>query len=244
MAIRFPSPRVDRLEQPDDTSDKGLIAGWRDNLFPPTAMESGPTTFVVDLTGVQLTTGALRELIVPLGQRLRGGVFGDVRVVVATHDTDDAEIIGLLARQHELPLFVSVSASPDDVARARPVGAITATDVETLDELGRIGGSATVSVLANAFGIEPTAANNRLVGLARKGYVYRFERDRRKGDLFFDPRRTFGANWPDPDEATAPREALLNAGITTDPYDTTPLRLDGDAAERAAAILKRRGRIR
>jgi hypothetical protein len=243
MATRFPSPRVDRFDYEGASSDKGAVGIWRDHNYPATAMPSGPTTLVLDLGDRQLTAGALRELVVPLGQRLRGGVFGDVHLVIAASDPDDAEVIALFAREHELPLFVSASAEPDDVARARPVGALTPTDVETLDELGRIGGQATVAVLAGHFGLELTAANNRLVGLARKGYVYRLDRNRRNGDLFLDPRRTLGATWLD-DQVPAPRDALLNSGITSDPYDTSPLQLQGDAAEHAAEILRRRGRAR
>lgn len=243
MATRYPSPRLDRFDYDGTSSDKGAVAIWRDHNYPATAMPSGPTTVVLDLAETQLTAAALRELVVPLGQRLRGGVFGDMRFVIAAPDPADAEVIALWAREHELPLFVSASAQPDDVARARPVGALTPTDVETLDELGRIGGAATVAALAQHVGLELTAANNRLVGLARKGYVYRLDRNRRNGDLFLDPRRTMGATWLD-DDVAAPRDALLNAGITSDPYDTSPLRLQGDAAEHAAAILKRRGSVR
>ncbi len=240
MATLYPTPRVDRFEPEGATSDKDAVASWRDYNYPATAMASGPTTVVLDLAGSEFTAAALRELVVPLGQRLRGGVFGDVRFVIAASDPADAEVISLWAREHELPLFVSASAEPHDVARARPVGALTPTEIETLDELGRIGGAATVAALAGQVGLELTAANNRLVGLARKGYVYRLDRPRRRGDLFVDPRRTLGANWLDYDVA-APREALLNAGITSDPYDTSPLRLQGDAAQHAAEILKRRG---
>jgi hypothetical protein len=242
MASLFPSPRVDRFDYDGVNSDKGAVAVWRDHNYPATAMPSGPTTVVLDLAGHQLSAGALRELVVPLGQRLRGGVFGDMRFVIAAADPADAEVIALLAREYELPLFVSSSAEPEDVARARPVGALTPTDVETLDELGRIGGAATVAVFAGHFGLELTAANNRLAGLARKGYVYRLDRSRRSGDLFLDPRRTMGATWLE-DQTPAPRDALLNAGITSDPYETSPLRLEGAAAEHAAEILKRRGRV-
>ena len=53
---------------------------------------------------------------------------------------------------------------------------------------GRRQTGSAASDLADRAGIEATAAGNRLVNLVRKGYVYRWERPRREGDLFVDPR--------------------------------------------------------
>lgn len=46
----------------------------------------------------------------------------------------------------------------------------------------------------------------------------------------------------EPDEGRAPplRKALRDAGISTDPYDRSHLILEGEAAKRAAEIVKRR----
>lgn len=218
------------------------VAWFRDRELPPSALP-GATTVVFDLGQTRLTSRALHEMIVTVGQRVRGGVYGDVRLVIATADDADAEIIDLLARQYDFPLFIARSTSEEDVENARPAGALTEADRETLEFLHSIG-SVTGAALAGAVGLNVTAASNRLANLERKGYVFRFKRNRRSGDVYVDPRSDTGAflhNWT---ADTAPRRsALLAAGIHSDPYDRSPLVLEGEAADRAAEILRRRGRI-
>lgn len=46
-----------------------------------------PVTQVFDLGTHDLTTEALDDLIVPLGQRLKGGIYGKARVVLMTRNT-------------------------------------------------------------------------------------------------------------------------------------------------------------
>ncbi len=241
MFARYPTPRVSYIGTGGILSNLARVAELRDENYPPTAVQS-PRTEVFDLAGMTPTVAALRELIVPLGQRLRGGVLGDVRLVIATPDRAVAEIVSLLAREHKLPLFLATSSSPEDVARGEPAGDLTRTELDTLEELGGLGGRTTVASFAEAFDIEPTAANNRLVNLTRKGYVYRLERGRRRGDLFMDPRSTMTGDWLDLEEPAPMRAALVDAGIDSDPYDRSPLTLEGGAADRAAEILRRRGR--
>jgi hypothetical protein len=202
---------------------------------------------VLDLGGARHTPAALRELIVPLGQRLKGGVFGELRIVVAAPDEATAEIITLLAQQHELPFYIAKSSRLEDIEDAVPAGDLTNTETETLDGLRGVGGGATAAGFAGAFGLAPNTANNRLLNLERKGYLYRLQRNRRDGDLYVDPRATA----PDVvvgaarDTETAPlRNALLSKGIHSNPYDRSRVVLEGDAAARAAEILRRRGKAR
>jgi DNA-binding Lrp family transcriptional regulator len=220
--------------------DPGRAAELRDQRLPPTVLP-GFTTLVLDLSGMTPTPAALRELIVPLGQRLRGGVYGTAKLILATPDDAVAEVVDLLASAHGLPIFLARSSSPEDVARARPAGDLTTTDHQTLEGLAAAGGLATVADLAGRFGIEPTAVNNRLANLDRKGYLYRYHRPRRSGDVYLDPRAPFdiGAYGAPPS-----REALKAAGIETDPYDRSALRLEGEAAQRAAELLGAREKHR
>ncbi len=145
-----------------------------------------------------------------------------------------------MAAEHELAIFIAESTSTEDVDDARPAGALTPVDLETLEELKGVGWLSTVADLAASVGVEASTATNRLVNLERKGYVYRFRRGRSIGDLFSDPRAPMGFVVDEP--ARPLRDALLERGIPTDPYDRSPLRLEGEAAERAAEILRRRGK--
>jgi hypothetical protein len=74
------------------------------------------------------------------------------------------------------------------LAEAEAVGVLTATERETLEILRQLGGRVTVANFADASGLEPSAATNRLVNVAQKGFVHRVERPRRDGLLFVDPR--------------------------------------------------------
>jgi DNA-binding transcriptional ArsR family regulator len=215
-------------------TDTIRAAELRDLRLPPTAL-GGATTVVLDLSGMTPTPAVLRELVVPLGQRLRGGTYGSAALVVATPDPAVAEFIDLLAGAHGLALYVSVSSSAEDVQRARPAGELTETEHLTLDALASLGGRATVSALSERVGAEPTAINNRLTKLNEKGYLYRYRRPRRVGDIYLDP-RTPSEDHP----ATPSRDVLQEHGINTDLYDVAPLRLEGDAAKRAAEIARRR----
>jgi hypothetical protein len=241
MAVSYPTKIVSFIGTGGMVlSDPALAGGLRDHELPPTAF-SFPWTAVLDLRDTILTPSALRELIVPIGQRLRGGVYGELRLVVATEDDAVAEFVGLLAREHELPLFVARSSAAEDVALARPVGDLTAAERDTLQQLHGLGGVASVAWFAQVAGMEPSAATNRLVNLHRKGYVHRLPRNRRQGDLFFDPRASTDVI-PVAEPSPMMREALQAQGIDSDPYDTSRVVLEGESAQRAAEILKRRGK--
>lgn len=234
--------RVLRIGNPTgDLTDPLDVSRLRDEKLPPTAFAE-PTVAVLDLNGKLFSPSSLRELIVPLGQRIRGGVYGNLRIVVVTADYATREFLDLLARHHEIPLYVAPSTEVSDVSRAEPLGCLTSGSAETLRELVGAGWNVTASSFAKLVGIEPTAATNRLVNLEREGYLYRIRRHRNEGDLFVDPRapRTVALGV---DRDVAPRTAALAAaGIHSNPYDTSTVTLQGDAAARAAEILRRRGK--
>jgi hypothetical protein len=165
-------------------------------------------------------------------------------VIVAAPDAAVAEMIGLIADEYGLPLFIATSSRPQDVANATPAGDLTQAERDTLEELRTVGGSATVAALAGVIGLAPAAVNNRLSGLEKKGYIHRLPRGRRYGDVFVDPRAPAGdeglvANALYPD-VPPPRTALLKSGIRTDPYRRPRIDLEGEAADRAAEIIRRR----
>lgn len=209
--------------------------------FPQTAFGT-PLTLVLDLADNDLTTSVLKELIVPLGQRLRGGVHGNARVVITTRNPYVAELIALLARKYSLPIFIA--ASPDDVDNAEPAGELTASEMETFHQLQILGGRSTAAALALSAGIAANAANNRLNKLERKGYLLRVRRGRREGDEYLDPRSETDVQELRRMAVKPMRAALVESGIESDPYDRADIVLEGEGAERAAEILRRRGKAR
>jgi hypothetical protein len=225
-----------------DLSDPERAARVRDSSIPATAFKQ-PTTLVLDLSGKLLSPSALNELIVSLGQRVRGGLYGDAKLVVATPDPAVQEMSALLARRYQIPLFLATS--PDDVRRAVPAGDLTEADVETLEELRAFGSVMTVSSLAGAVGLQASAANNRLVNVERKGFVLRVKRGRDEGDLFVDPRVPFMTPLVSSrgSEMTPMRQSLLEAGIRSDPYAHPPRAVEGEAAERLSEILRRNDKL-
>lgn len=231
--------RIFRRSTTGDLSDPNEVAGLRDQWLPPTAVEA-PTVAVLDLSGRLLSPSSLHELIVPLGQRLRGGSHGSLKLVVVSADDATRRLVALLAEEYEIPLFVAQSPLPVDLEQAVPVGDLTTNDTETLHDLAGAGWQLTVSRLARHAGIAQTTANNRLVSLERKGYVYRVHRHRRHGDLFVDPRAPGTVNVDDRPAAPAMRSALVAAGIQSDPYDRQQVVLEGRAADRALEVLRRR----
>lgn len=234
---------VDFAPTNGDLSDPRLVARLRDEQLPLTAFPL-PTTLVLDLTGKLLSPSALKELIVPLGQRVRAGIYGDARLVVAIPDGAAREITGLLARQYQIPLYLAASPEVADVLRAVPAGDLTEADFHTLEQTRALGSVTTVSALAGASGLQPSAANNRLVNVERKGYVLRVRRGRDEGDLFVDPLVSFGTQFRSSRPAAPEmREALARAGIHSDPYAHPAREVQGDAAEKVAEILRRRGKL-
>ena len=128
----------------------------------------------------------MQELILPLAQRIQGGEYGTVRLVISTTDPGVSDFIRYMAQAHQLPLYLS--RSPFDLREGAPVGALTRTERSTLDTINVLGGQVTASKLAVTEGIRPSAAANRLVNLDRAGYLVRHQRGRREGDLYIEPR--------------------------------------------------------
>jgi DNA-binding MarR family transcriptional regulator len=167
--------------------DRGHAAEIAQRRFP-NAPADEPTVTIIDLSGALPTPAALKELVVPLGQQIRGGQLGQMRLVVSTPDDAMADFIGYLAHDYKLSLFVAPSA--ERLSEARAVGDLTLTQGRTLDQVLLMGGTSgiTAADFARRISLEPAAANNRLATLARDGYLFRISRSRSDGDLFLDPR--------------------------------------------------------
>lgn len=160
----------------------------RDQLGTILNLFEDPHVLVLDLAGVAYTPAALKELILPLAQRIRGGEHGTIRLVICTTDAGVSDFIRYMAQAHQLSLYVSHK--PFDLPDGTPVGALTGTETNTLDTIDQLGGQVTASKLAVAVGIAPSAAVNRLVNLEREGYLIRRQRGRRQGDLYIEPLST------------------------------------------------------
>lgn len=205
----------------------------------PTTSFGTPLTQVFDFADRDFTTAALQEILVHLGQGLRGGLYPDLRVVFVTANPALSEFVSLVARANGFPFYVA--ASKQEIPAARPVGELTASEEQTLEQLHQLGGRVTAAEFAQAIGMAATAANNRLSALDRKGYLVRVRRHRRLGDQFIDPRASLPSMAELRERAIRPMgSALRSAGISTDLYAAGTTVLDGEGAERAAEILRRR----
>lgn len=140
---------------------------------------------MINLEGAFLSVGALVDMILPLAQSIRSGIYGPTVLLVVTSDSATIEFLESLAQRHDLPLFVSSSPSTP-LRQARPIGALTPTEEQTFALVRRSHGEVTSSRIANLAGIEPNAAVNRVAALARKGYIHRETRSRSEGDTFVD----------------------------------------------------------
>jgi len=171
-------------------ADQHHAAFLRDSWFNPTSV-SGPTIYIIDLRGNLASVSFLHELILPLGQSIKGGAYDHpVQIVVITHDPADADFLGYLAKAHSLPLYVERSANLpplNALYAAQPVGDLTSTEHTTLNLVLELGGTVSVGRFANGVGIGHTAAGNRLVNLTEKGYLYRFTQPQREGHVYVHP---------------------------------------------------------
>ena len=165
--------------------DQDVAAGIRDYIGAQLHSSDSPQILVLDLGGSAYTPLALQELILPLAQRIRGGEYGIMRLVISTSNPGVGNHIRYMAQAHELPLYVSPS---PNLWEGHPVGGLTETERGTLDTITAFGGRLTASSLAAIDGIRPSAATNRLVNLDREGYLLRQPRGRREGDFYFEPR--------------------------------------------------------
>ena len=166
--------------------DRDVAADIRDFIAAQLNSSDSPQILVLDLGGSAFTPLALQELILPLAQRIRGGEYGVMRLVISTSDQGVANHIRYMAQAHQLALYVSPS--PSNLWEGHPVGGLTETERGTLDTIIAFGGRVTASSLAAIESIRPSAATNRLVKLDREGYLLRQPRARREGDIYIEPR--------------------------------------------------------
>lgn len=182
-----------------------------------------PIMVLLDLQDVHPTAEALEACILPLAQGVKGGRFPESVIVVATLNPSVRRVVGWMASNFELPMFVSNSTAHIDLASAEPVGNLSATERETLETVAELGGRVSARQLADqqdpALGY--TAAFMRLATLAKKGYLRRERQSGKRGELFTDPRMlgqrqfvetfvsaasdAFGAgDWQDVEQALVP----------------------------------------
>ena len=167
--------------------DREIAADIRDSIAARLSPFDGPQILVLDLGGSAFTPSALQELILPLAQRIRGGEYGTVCLVVRSSDPGVDDFIRYMAQVHQLPLYLSHSPS-NLLWEVTPVGDLTETERSTLDTIIGLAGEVTASSLAAMENIKPSAATNRLVNLDREGYLFRQPRGRREGDVYIEPR--------------------------------------------------------
>ena len=166
--------------------DRLQAAEIRDELSAKLSLIDKPKVLVLDLAGAALTPSAIQELVLPLAQRIQGGEYGTVRLIVSATDAGVRDFIEYMAHVHQLPVYVC--RSPLDFRQGAPAGILTQTECGTLNGIFELGGRVTASQLAEAESIKPNAAKNRLVNLDRAGYLIRQQRSRREGDIYFEPR--------------------------------------------------------
>lgn len=243
MPVRYPQPEVRFVATSGVVTDIDRARDLRELHLMPATGRIWPRRLLLELSGgANFTPAALEELVVPLGQQVLSGAAGDIAgVVFITPDEALRRAIVALARHHGFPFYVAPSRKPDDLRNAVAAQELNPAESETLEAIANHGGHATAAQLATSLSLEAPAVNNRVTNLTRRGLVYKVERNRRQGAEYIDPRHldtdVFVVHGARPE----PGSALRVAGIHTDPYDTSPLEVDGDAAARAAEILRRRG---
>lgn len=193
--LRIERPKAYAFERAPGTS-RGVWASasdaayWRERLFPPTAWQS-PTVVSLDLGGVFPTPAFLEEFLLPLARGISSGVYGEMSVVVRTHDPGVQRYITNLGKLYQVPLYsalrtYSIACVYDD--EAIPAASLTPTEEETLTLVYEHPNGATSAQLAGECGIAITAAGNRLARLADRRLLMRIEEPGRGGVRYFDPR--------------------------------------------------------
>jgi hypothetical protein len=161
-------------------------AGHVIQRFMPADRGQGPNVGIVHLGHLRPTAGVLRDVVITVGEDVRSGRYGACSLVISSEDAATRSVIGDIAAQQGVAMFVSSSSV--SLQDAEPVGGLTSKDRETLDDVLKAGGTVTVTDFARRMSIEQTAAGNRLVSLHKKGYLQRLARPHPTGDLFIDPR--------------------------------------------------------
>ena len=183
--------------------DLGAISEFIAGIVQPSGVEV-PTVLIINLEGRFPSAAALYELMVPLGRALAAGSHGELALVLATPDPALATVIRAIAQSVGLGMFLAPSA--DSLDQAEPIGPLSPTDLETLAILRRLGGRASVSMVAQAADIDHKAAGNRLTILDQRQLLLRVDRPRREGHLYLDPRS--GIEKDEPLAASSPEFGL------------------------------------
>lgn len=153
-----------------------------------------PTVLIVNFEGRFPSSAVLHEFVSGIGIGLRSGLYGQLMVLVATPDQAVRDVLRALAAAHDVPLWLTPSA--DAPWLAEPALALSAAEQETLEVVGALGGRVTVAAVANASGLDHTAAGNRLAGLDRRHLLFRLARAPRHGHVYLDPRAARPAGSP------------------------------------------------
>lgn len=174
--------------------ERDEAAAWREMEFPAT-VSKGCKIRLLNLHGAFPEIGALEELILPIGQGIKSGAFGQLMLGIISSDEPVIHYIESIAEKHGVPLFVS-HPGEDPLESSSPVGNLTASELSTLEAVQELGGRVTSSELAKALDLELAAAGNRLAKIEKKGYLLRISRSPREGDLYFDPRQALNIPLP------------------------------------------------
>jgi hypothetical protein len=166
-------------------SDLRVVQESLSGVVSPTTQS--PFLYVLDLMDVIPTVDVFEQYLVPFGQTIKHGERGSSSLAISTRNPGVRRYAELLSAQLELPVWIAASTATLQVAEASPAGALTQTDLETLDAVVDLGGAASASEVAARLRIQHTAAHQRLVALAARRYLHRRERSGRRGELFVHP---------------------------------------------------------
>lgn len=167
--------------------ERDEAAAWREMEFPAT-VSKGCRIRLLNLHGAFPEIGALEELILPIGQGIKSGAFGQLMLGIISSDEPVIHYVESIAEKHSVPLFVT-HPGEDPLGSSSPVGKLTASEISTLETIQELGGRVTSSELAKALDLELAAAGNRLAKIEKKGYLLRIPRSPREGDIYIDPRQ-------------------------------------------------------
>lgn len=216
--------------------DRHRMGHYRDEHFPPTASE-WDRIFCVNLEGGFFAPGAIKELILPLAQAIRSGSYGAAVLVIVTSDDAVGEFLEALAKNYQLPIFLSTSAVAP-LRGARPIGALTTVELETYGLIRTAGGEVTSSRVADLAGIEGNAASNRLSALDSKGYIHRVSRSRREGDVFVDLLSAAEQNLAAPPHVTRVEAAAEEFTIPQDVRESVQLLAKSQGSDPGEMLLR------
>lgn len=166
--------------------ERSEAAAWREVEFPATASK-GCRIRILNFEGAFPEIGALEEMILPVGQGIKSGAYGQMVLGIVSSDEPVVHYVESLAEKHGFSMFVA-SQVEEALESSSPVGKLTSGEASTLEAVRELGGRVTSSELAKALELELAAAGNRLAKLEKKGYLLRIPRAPREGDIYVDPR--------------------------------------------------------